>query len=145
MLIKMRVSNQLETLTTHPRREARLVSKESLCDSYGNLGFDGRVVRIGEEMKVLRREIEDALAVRDSTARQRNSREGQWPARPLFLRLFDVNGIALDVAEGVDKFPGRETDFVRDEARQQSIRCDVERYAQTIGRASRRERGCQYG
>src|SRR3546814_8542089 len=77
MLIKMRVSNQLETLTTHPRREARLVSKESLCDSYGNLGFDGRVVRIGEEMKVLRREIEDALAVRDSTARQRNSREGQ--------------------------------------------------------------------
>src|SRR3546814_5361051 len=81
-------------------------------------------------MKVLRREIEDALAVRDSTARQRNSREGQWLARQLFLRLFDVIGIEVDVAEGVDKFPGRETDFVSDQARQQSIRCDVERYAQ---------------
>src|SRR3546814_4911037 len=81
-------------------------------------------------MKVLRREIEDALAVRDPTARQRNSREGQWLARQLFLRLFDVIGIEVDVAEGVDKFPGRETDFVSDQARQQSIRCDVERYAQ---------------
>src|SRR3546814_20010959 len=103
MLIKMRVSNQLETLTTHPRREARLVSKESLCDSYGNLGFDGRVVRIGEEMKVLRSEIADALAVRDSTASTSTSRVGPWPARQLFLRLFDVIGIEVGVADGGGK------------------------------------------
>src|SRR3546814_18333731 len=129
MLIKMRVSNQLETLTTHPRREARLVSKESLCDSYGNLGFDGRVVRIGEEMKVLRREIEDALAVRDSTARQRKSREGQWHARQLFLRLFDVIGLEVDVAEGEDKFLGSENDSVSDQARGKGLRCAVSRHA----------------
>src|SRR5215207_10417663 len=79
---------------------------------------------IAYNVEILEAEIIDAAHI----AFDNQPGQGQGLARELFARLFEVIGIKMGIAKGVDEFAGLQAGHMRDHMGEKRVRGDVERH-----------------